>query len=361
MRNSYSGKNSDKRTMYSSKANVKSAGELYTDTSEEKRKQGRFEKKKKRDKQQKIIIIIGLVIIMLFSIWLLTRKNAINIYVEDHYVGMVKNPDNITAEDLKNSATAQLVGDIGTNVLINQEIKIEHVRANSKELVTIEYALSEIKRLVTYKVEAAVITVDGGEILALSATDEAQRLLDEIVKEYVPDGVNIVESGFVENVQIVAKFVASADVMDYEKGKEILTIGTSAMITYTIATGDNLYKIASKNGITVEEILEANPQMTVSTPLKIGDKLNLKVLVPFLSVKTAENVVFTERQEKGIEYREDSSKPLSYKRVIQQGRDGQKEVTTQIIRVNGSETAQKVVSEKITVDPVTEIIAVGTR
>jgi len=360
MRKAYSEKSSDNKTVLNFGSSTRSANEKNNGTSEEMRKKLRGDRQKRYYKQQKIAIIVGVVVVLLFSIWLMTKKNAVNIYVEDYYIGAVKNPNDITAEDLKNSVTAQLVGEVCTNVLINEEVRVEAVRADSKNIVTIEYALSEIKRLVTYKIEAAVIVVDGGEVLALSAEEDAQRLLDEIIKEYVLEGVNIVESGFEENVQVTAKFVESAEVVDYDKGREILTMGTSAMITYTIATGDNLYKIASKNGITVEEIIEANPPMTATTPLKIGNKLNLKILVPFLSVKTVENIVFTERQEKGIEYREDSSRPVSYKRVVQQGRDGQKEVTTQIIRVNGSETAQKVVSEKITVEPVTEIIVVGT-
>ena len=111
----------------------------------------------------------------------------------------------------------------------------------------------------------------------------------------------------------------------------------------------------------MEELLKANPSLTLDSVLKLGQELNLTVMEPFLSVKTAENVVYTEKQEKEVIYKQDSSKPTTYKKVTQQGKDGQKEVTSQIIRINGFESEEKVVSEKTTVEPVDEIIVVGTK
>ena len=101
--------------------------------------------------------------------------------------------------------------------------------------------------------------------------------------------------------------------------------------------------------------------MTINTPIKVGDNLNLVVTVPFLSVKTVEQMTYTEKQEKQVEYRTNESKDSSYKKVVQQGKDGQKEVTVEVIRINGFEEGQKVVSETVTVEPVTEIIEIGAR
>jgi LysM repeat protein len=215
--------------------------------------------------------------------------------------------------------------------------------------------------MVTYKVEAAVITVDGAEIMALANQTQSKEILDGIIAEYIPEGSNIVENGFVEKVETITKFVDSEAIVSKEEAVAKLTAGTSTTKDYSVASGDNLFKIATNNGITVEDVLAANPGMTVNTTIMVGSKINLKVMVPFISVKTAENTVFTEKQEKEIEYRQDNTKPVSYKKVIQQGKDGQKEVTTQIIRINGFESEQKTVSETITVEPVTEIIVVGTK
>jgi Uncharacterized protein conserved in bacteria len=250
---------------------------------------------------------------------------------------------------------------MGSNVQINEEIKFVSVHGKKKQLVTPEYALAQIKKMVTYKIEAAVITVDGAEILALKTQTEAKEMLDGIIAEYIPEGSNIVEKGFVEKVETIAKFVDSKTILSKEEAIAKLTAGTSATKDYSVVSNDTLFRIATKNGITIEDVLAANPSMTVNTVLSVGGKINLKVMVPFLSVKTAENTVFTEKQEKEIEYQQDNTKPVSYKKVIQQGKDGQKEVTTQIIRINGFESEQKTVSETTTVEPVSEIIVVGTK
>ena len=268
--------------------------------------------------------------------------------------------ENITAEDITNTVTAQLASEYGANVLVNEEIVLLDVRAPKKELVTMEYALSQLKNTVTYKVEAATIIVDNNKVAVMTNVEEAQAVLDSIVAEYIPEDKNIVESGFVEVVEVEKDFVDAGEIMEAEEVRTKLTVGSPVTKTYSIATNDTLYKIAANADITVEALLEANPGITLDSVLRVGQQLNLTVLEPFLSVKTAENIVFTEKQQKEIEYRQDSSRPSSYKKVTQQGRDGQKEVTTQIIRINGFETEEKVISEKTTVEPITEIIVVGT-
>ncbi|MGE4213958.1 MAG: G5 domain-containing protein [Anaerotignaceae bacterium] len=353
------GRQNGKKTIYSSNPEIKHTTGVYHQGSD-KRKELRFNRRKKQRRQFKIWGIVAFIIVVALSMFIALRKDAEKVYLGDEYVGMLKK-SKVTAEDFVNTVTAQLAGEVGTNVKINEEIKFVPVHGKKKEFVTPEYALSQIKQMVTYKVEAAVITVDGAEIMALATQTQAKEILDGIIAEYIPEGSNIVESGFVEKVETITKFVDSEAIVSKEEAVAKLTDGTSTTKDYAIASGDTLFKIATKNSITVEDVLAANPGMTVNTTIMVGSKINLKVMVPFISVKTAENTVFTEKQEKEIEYRQDNTKPVSYKKVIQQGKDGQKEVTTQIIRINGFESEQKTVSETITVEPVTEIIVVGTK
>lgn len=353
------GRQNGKKTIYSSNPEVRHTTGVYRQGSDQ-RKELRFNRRKKQRRQLKIGAISVFIAILALSMFVVLRKNAVKVYVDEEYVCMLKN-SKVKAEDFVNTVTAQLAGEVGTNVKINEEVKFVPARGKKKDFVTPEYAISKIKQKVTYKVEAAVITVDGGEILALATKEQAKEILDGIIAEYIPDGSNIVESGFVEKVDTITKFVDSKAIVSKEEAVAKLTAGTSTVKDYYVASGDTLFRIATKNSITVEDVLAANPGMTVNTTILVGSKINLKVMVPFISVKTAENTVFTEKQEKQVEYRKDNTKPVSYKKVIQQGKDGQKEVTTQIIRINGFESEQKTVSETITVEPVTEIIVVGTK
>jgi len=323
------------------------------------RKQQRAVKNRRRRQMGIICVAVVAILLAVTVVFSAVRKNATEISVNDAVVCTVKKT-NITAEDITNTVTAQLASEYGANVLVNEEIVLLDVRAPKKELVTMEYALSQLKNTVTYKVEAATIIVDNNKVAVMTNVEEAQAVLDSIVAEYIPEDKNIVESGFVEVVEVEKDFVDAGEIMEAEEVRTKLTVGSPVTKTYSIATNDTLYKIAANADITVEALLEANPGITLDSVLRVGQQLNLTVLEPFLSVKTAENIVFTEKQQKEIEYRQDSSRPSSYKKVTQQGRDGQKEVTTQIIRINGFETEEKVISEKTTVEPITEIIVVGT-
>jgi LysM repeat protein len=50
----------------------------------------------------------------------------------------------------------------------------------------------------------------------------------------------------------------------------------STECTYTVAPGDNLYRIAITNGVTLDEMRSANPNLVGENPiLQIGDVLNL--------------------------------------------------------------------------------------
>jgi hypothetical protein len=49
----------------------------------------------------------------------------------------------------------------------------------------------------------------------------------------------------------------------------------SSWLTYTIKLGDNLYRIAAQFGITYEQLLGANPQITDPTYIRAGDIINI--------------------------------------------------------------------------------------
>jgi len=46
-------------------------------------------------------------------------------------------------------------------------------------------------------------------------------------------------------------------------------------MTYTVKPGDTLSKIASRNGLTLAQVLQANPQITDPNRISVGDSINL--------------------------------------------------------------------------------------
>lgn len=55
-------------------------------------------------------------------------------------------------------------------------------------------------------------------------------------------------------------------------------------MTYTVKSGDTLAKIAKRHGVSLSQLLEANPNITNPNKIKVGESLN----VPDLSITTAD-------------------------------------------------------------------------
>lgn len=326
----------------------------------EREQQNRKRKRRniKLQNKQGILIVTGIILVIIIALITIFSKNAYDVTVGNQSVGIIKKTS-IEADDIKNTVVAGLEKNVGSKIQLNEEIALKAIRASEKDMVTTDYVISQVKKVVTYKVEAAVITVDGTEVAIISNQTEAQKLLDEIKNEYVPeDKKDKMEVGFVEDVQIVSKYVDSKEIISVDVAKEKFQQTTKVSKTYTVQSGDSISKIASTASMTLDEFYAENPQL--SKVIKEGEVVNILVDKPFISVKTVETNVFTEIAKKEVKYQTNTSKPSSYQKVIQQGSDGQKEVTVQTIRINGFEEEQVVSSEKITKEPVDEIIEVGS-
>lgn len=443
------------RVPYSGKPSTRST-ERTTQQKSKNAPRKRPSKPAKRRKKPKIppraamLCILALIIFMIC--FALLHKNGSEIFVGENSMGILKDTS-ITAEEITKNLEAQLKTQVGTNVKINEEIKAERLHisgARQKDVCTLEYMLPNLKAAVTYKVEAAVIFVDGGAVAPLATEDEAKQVLRQIQATYYPEAAqqntdplvsetpqtdttqtdtqdaasttdkqdtekqstdskkdaattdqtqdkdtkkdtatteqtqgttstdtqttdttehsdsqetmtSNAEISFVESVKIEKQFVDSKEILKPEAAFAKLTSTTPVTATYTIQSGDRLGTIAAEYDMTLEELLAANEGMTLQTPIVVGQTINVTVQKPMISVQSIETQTLTTVEKKQYETQYDSSKPASYQRVLQQGKDGQKRSTIQITRVNGFVTEEKEVSKEIIQEPVTEIIIKGTQ
>ena len=356
---------------------------------------------------------IGIVILVLIVVgFALFHKNGAEVFVGENSMGILTDTS-ITPEQIVQNLEAQLATEVGTNVKINEEITVQRLHISGdrkKDVCTMEYMLPKLKSAITYKVEASVIFVDGGAVAPLATQAEAEEVLQQVKDTYYPsqetttdttntaaDTANTTnttnesntegtttegsttegtttdtttegttttsnaEISFVENVNIQKQFVNSAEILSVDEAFAKLTSTTPVTTTYTIQSKDTLAKIAAEFDMTLEEVIAANPGMTITTPIVVGQTINVTEQKPMVSVKSVETQVLTMVEKKTYETQYDDTKPASYQRVIQQGRDGQKKSTIQITRVNGLVTEEKEVSKEVIQEPVTEIIVKGTQ
>jgi murein DD-endopeptidase MepM/ murein hydrolase activator NlpD len=127
-----------------------------------------------------------------------------------------------------------------------------------------------------------------------------------------------------------------------------------------VAKGDSLWTISRANKISLEELKEANPQIS-GTTLSIGQKVKLTVANPYINIISKEKMTETVKVAYKEEVKRDSSLWNWERRVVTRGESGSKRVVYEVTRRNGSIVEKKVISETVLKAPVAQVIVKGTK
>lgn len=308
------------------------------------------------------ITILGIILITIV-IWALTHKNAQEVYVGDKLVGIIKpNSEEIkSSEQLKELALSSLSEKTGANVEVNEDVTFKPVRASKNEIMTISEVTNKVAENFTFKVEASVITISGDDIAIVKNKEDANKILEQVKSKYVNKDVKqLSEPTFLEEVKIENKYVSEKEI---EKEDTVISKFTTPQpkdAQHEIVEGDTLFEIALNNNMSLKELLKINPNLTETTPLKIGSKVNIITYNPILSVVTYEEAIYNQTIPKPIETVKNNKEYKTYKKVLSNGKDGNKQVTAKITKINGIEEKRDVISEKVLLEPIAEKIEVGT-
>lgn len=203
-----------------------------------------------------------------------------------------------------------------------------------------------------------VLSVDGKVIGAATDRETIEGLLEQVKAPYINE--NTVSSEFASQIQITHEYTPSSIEQDPAKMLEALTANTTGDTTYTVQAGDTFMALAFANDMTMEEMEALNPGVDVNK-LMIGQELNIKETIPVLSVRTVESISYTESVAPSVEEVEDSSMYEGETKVLQAGVNGQNLVTADVTYLNGTEESRTVTSTTVVSQPVTKVVAVGTK
>lgn len=201
-----------------------------------------------------------------------------------------------------------------------------------------------------------VLTVNGATIGAADDEASLEQVLADVAAPYCTDST--VEYGFVDPVEIHSDYITSAFNQDTGSMLATLTENTTGETTYEVVKGDTYYQIAWDNGMSLNELMALNPQASLNR-LMIGDVLNVKKVVPYLSVYTVDNMNYHAAIASPVEYVDDASLYIGDSKVITQGADGEALVNANITYVNGYETERTVMASITLTEPTTTVIARG--
>ena len=210
---------------------------------------------------------------------------------------------------------------------------------------------------VSDQLRAYEVSVDGRSIGVVKDEASLEVMLEELKAQYVNE--NTISSGFVEDVNIGYVYAAE-NLMTIDEMEAALEANSTGETTYTVARGDTFNAIAYRNDMSVSDLKALNPDVNINR-LMVGDVLNVKEIIPTLSVQTVEHQVYTQAIECPVETREDSSMYKGDTKIITQGTEGEAQIEADVTYVNGYERQRDVTSTVTLREPTTTIKAVGTK
>ncbi|WP_113671677.1 M23 family metallopeptidase [Vallitalea guaymasensis] len=281
-------------------------------------------------------------------------------------IGFVENTENIG--QIMKDVTIRLQNELETVVLVDDLVSTFPVKKDKQVLMTDEELKNGLFTTLLYNkndffVKAKVLSIDEQTKIVLKDDQTAESVLEDVKSGYISqDHQGSVEAvAFVESVQEDTLYVSQESIVQKDEAVSKLKSSKDEKVTYTIKSGDTLSEIANGNGMGLSELLKINPQFKQDSVIQIGQEVNLMVPKPLLSVKVKEQLTYEESIASPVEYQKDSSKYKTYKKTIQQGEPGIKELTTNVTCINGLESEREIVSEKVIKEPTKTIIVVGTR
>ena len=234
-----------------------------------------------------------------------------------------------------------------------------------KDISSEESVRAALDQELVVKVKAWAINIDENPVLYVPTDEDAYAIFDAIQAPYrqraQAKGSELTDIGFKENVTIEKLSIPYDQLTtDMEYATDFLATGLATTETYTVQSGDDLYGIAQRNEMTLQELQLANPELDTQAPIHPGQELLLTAVNPMVTVTTEETYTFEEEIPFDIVSKNDNTIYKGQTKLLQTGREGIKEVTVHIRSENGKETARDTLGEEVLKAAVNEVKAIGT-
>lgn len=312
-----------------------------------------------------LIIMVVLVASAALGIKFANAKSTFAVKVDGVIVGYTQD-DSIHKAIVNHLMEAESFA-VGSQVTLSNKVTCERVDKPDSGLVlsTGDQLAEAIRNNIKCAAQGYVVSVNGADIVALCSEEEARGVISDLRGNYIAaistSSQQVVEEVLIkENVAIAHKEANTAIFRKRAEAVKILSRGTDKVMNYEVQRGDSLWAIAEANHMTLEDILKANPSVSADS-IQIGQKINLVVADPYVTLASREVVKFTVSIPYAVDVRYDENMWPWQETVLQDGKSGAKEVSQEVVRENGKEVSRVTLNEKVISYPVTQRISRGSK
>ena len=207
--------------------------------------------------------------------------------------------------------------------------------------------------------QASGLYINGKFEGSVDSRSELDGMLNGILQSYITaDGQR---ASFVQSAEVVDGLYPISSLVTTEDLKARLTSPAVVEKAVEVQAGDTLGGIARANHMTLDELRELNPAVRNTDMVTIGQSLVVQREQPYLQVQIAQTLTYTETVAFTTEKVQDKTKYLGYEKVKTAGKNGVRQVTAEVVTVDGVEQSRTVLSAKVTQEPVTQVVVVGAK
>ena len=301
--------------------------------------------------------IIGLVLVIIAFVFLfITKTAAYSVYIDGKEKFAVKHYPDIAVAIEQLTEQQEEITDL--ELKMASEINWERNLVAKNEVIKKEQIVRELQKSVKFATIGVEIQVDGQAVACVGSKEIAEEVLYQLKQEFsaVDDGEKLIQISLAEDVDLINKEIPINQVLSREEALKIIKMGTDKPQKYIVCEGDNLWTIARKNDMYVDDIMRINS--LESEDLQLEQELILVASKPYINVvaqvegKKIEKIPFETKTETD----KNSSSSV---RVKQAGIDGEKQVSYVATKVNGVIDKREVKEETVLKKAVDKIIVKG--
>jgi len=318
-------------------------------------------------KNSRRMINIGIALILAVSLisllmWFMAGNNALAVYLGDDHFAYIAFSQDLDEDILRAEVISRLEDRVNASVQVNEQIMLRPASSAQRNVLPFNEAVEQLAATLDFQIIGTAIEVNGYRVAVLRTQSEAEEIIWRLQSPFLRGSSGEYDTvEFVEDFHLVSATVDESALSSVQHAMHRLDSRSVVVNEYTVQSGDTLGGIALRHNITLTQLFNDNPGFSANTILRVGDALQIQSYQPFLSVRTI--MYETHREPIPIEFQplENPGEVNTFSQTIQEGIEGEREVVTRIIRINGIQTEGTQIVETRTIREMEpEIVEVGT-